>query len=551
MNRHDPFSSYYDDLLQGSYDCIDRIVLNAYFPLGQPGGGFRTWWRRFMDDAKLNNTQLMRFAGRFSRRIHAAAESNHIPLIHCKPRERKHKIAEPYIPTDPKFRGVFCILAGKAQAPLFEVKHFNNGSIDIRRKKPYSYVNYYFFHIMDDDWGHIIIRFCPHPPFSAQIILNGHEYVERQARKKGIDFGKEGNCFTSVSNTCDLAEIADTMRAECAEGQLVQVCERWIYSACLCCSLDLEQQRQSGFHYQYSVYQAEYSRNLFFMQGNWLDKVFSGTIDRTRSLLDIKTVRTIFGHKNRPYRKQIINEQHRFEVAVEKPVYDLTVFKVNHKRLTVKMYSKGARVLRIEAVAHNTEDLRVGKVVEKFSDITEALQQIVQRFLSALHGVDISFVTASSLEKWPLPGQIGAGRVAGLNVNNSRVRNVMKAVIALSSGFSKFTSAELAAKVCEQHEEKDFQYTPRQAAYDLKKLRAKGLVELPKKRARSYQAAADGIKEMAAFIVLRDEVISPLLNNACKRKRRTKRNNVIPIDQYYKNIQVEMQSIFKQLKIAA
>lgn len=145
MNRHDPFSSYYDDLLQGSYDCIDRIVLNAYFPLGQTGGGFRTWWRRFMDDEKLNNTQLMRFAGRFSRRIHAAAKSNHIPLIHCKPRERKHKIAESYIPTDPKFRGVFCILAGKAQAPLFEVRQFNNGSIDIRRKKPYSYVNYYFF----------------------------------------------------------------------------------------------------------------------------------------------------------------------------------------------------------------------------------------------------------------------------------------------------------------------------------------------------------------------------------------------------------------------
>ena len=78
---HDQFSSYYSELLYGSYDCVDRIVLNAYFPLGMTAGGFRTWWRRIMDDATLDNTHLMRFAGRFSRRIHAAAHTNNIPLI--------------------------------------------------------------------------------------------------------------------------------------------------------------------------------------------------------------------------------------------------------------------------------------------------------------------------------------------------------------------------------------------------------------------------------------------------------------------------------------
>jgi len=30
----------YEDLLTGSYDCVDRIVLNAYHPLGHnPGAG--------------------------------------------------------------------------------------------------------------------------------------------------------------------------------------------------------------------------------------------------------------------------------------------------------------------------------------------------------------------------------------------------------------------------------------------------------------------------------------------------------------------------------
>ena len=49
----DDFSKRYGDLLTGSYDCVDRIVLNAYYPLGHNpagsgcGGGAatetRTW----------------------------------------------------------------------------------------------------------------------------------------------------------------------------------------------------------------------------------------------------------------------------------------------------------------------------------------------------------------------------------------------------------------------------------------------------------------------------------------------------------------------------
>src|SRR6266581_6947056 len=42
----DALSEHYADLLEGSYDCVDRLVLNAYFRLGHSGGGFRTWWQK-------------------------------------------------------------------------------------------------------------------------------------------------------------------------------------------------------------------------------------------------------------------------------------------------------------------------------------------------------------------------------------------------------------------------------------------------------------------------------------------------------------------------
>jgi hypothetical protein len=50
---------------------------------------------------------------------------------------------------------------------------------------------------------------------------------------------------------------------------LSQVCERWIYT-CVCFALDFDEQKRSGFRYQYSNYQIEYSRNLVFEgAGTW------------------------------------------------------------------------------------------------------------------------------------------------------------------------------------------------------------------------------------------------------------------------------------------
>ncbi len=89
------FSLRYSDLVTGSYDCVDRIVLNAFFPLGYHPGGFRTWWRRLHGDgdAELDNTHLMRMAGRFARRVKAWGAANGVPVIFCKAGQRKHRIA--------------------------------------------------------------------------------------------------------------------------------------------------------------------------------------------------------------------------------------------------------------------------------------------------------------------------------------------------------------------------------------------------------------------------------------------------------------------------
>src|SRR5690348_11120609 len=260
----DGLSTLYQDLLDGSYDCVDRIVLNAYFRMGHSPGGFRVWWRALTgSDETLENSHLMRLAGRFSRRIRGYAKTHGIPVIDCSAGQRKHELAEEYLAKTTVTQGLFLVLVGRAQAPVWDVSARHH----IERKKPMPYVNHYSFHILDPDWGHLTIKISGHPPFPAQVILNGHEYVACQARKAGITFTKEGNCFTTISDAAGLAKIADTLSEDRAIGRLSQVCERWIY-ACVCFALDFDEQKRSGFRYQ-SNYQIEYSRNL---SSNWEDR---------------------------------------------------------------------------------------------------------------------------------------------------------------------------------------------------------------------------------------------------------------------------------------
>jgi hypothetical protein len=59
----DQLSTLYSDLLEGSYDCVDRVVLNAYFGMGQTGGGLRVWWRALYG-SDANSTTTISYASR-------------------------------------------------------------------------------------------------------------------------------------------------------------------------------------------------------------------------------------------------------------------------------------------------------------------------------------------------------------------------------------------------------------------------------------------------------------------------------------------------------
>jgi hypothetical protein len=403
--------------------------------------------------------------------------------------------------------------------------------------------------VIDKEWGHLTFKMSGHPPFGGQVMLNGHEWVERRAQTRTLPAVKEGNCFVGGSAFSALDRLADALGDERAIGRVTGVCDRWVYSACLCFALDREEQRRSGFRYEYSCFQVEYSRNLVFARGTMLEEVDQGFIDRTRRVLDVPTLKTIFGRKHRPHLlRQARAAAPRIERVLDGSGYDVTVFKLHFGRLTLKVYDKGARVLRIEVIAHSVKDLRCGKRLEKFPIVLARLQRIVIDFLNVVHAAHLGSLDPAALDALPQPTQRGAQRLAGIDIQKPRMRAVVEAMLSLAPKPDGFTAGELAVKARALLRQPI--YTPRHAAYDLRKLRGKALVERIG-TTRRYQPATPAIRTVVALLILREKVIKPVLAGAGTPKPGRPPKRVHPLDVHYEHLQREMRHTFETLGLAA
>ena len=90
------------------------------------------------------------------------------------------------------------------------------------------------------------------------------------------------------------------------------------------------------------------------------------------------------------------------------------------------------------------------------------------------------------------------------------MRDALSAALALAPAPNGFTVGEFAAKVHAMTGTSDADYTVRQAAYDLRKLRGKQLVDKPG-RTRRYHVPPLAARTIAALLTLRDQVIAPIL----------------------------------------
>jgi hypothetical protein len=118
-------------------------------------------------------------------------------------------------------------------------------------------------------------------------------------------------------------------------------------------------------------------------------------------------------------------------------------------------------------------------------------------------------------------------------------------VLALAVAPDGFTVADLAAKVRSLTGQGEDDYTPRQAAYDLRKLRAKHLVVKPG-RTRRYHVPPDAARTITA-LTLREPVIGPILAGVRVPRRGRPPTTRIQVDRDYETLRQAMQTLFADL----
>jgi len=176
------------------------------------------------------------------------------------------------------------------------------------------------------------------------------------------------------------------------------------------------------------------------------------------------------------------------------------------------------------------------------------LQRMTIDFLNVLQAAHASFLQEFVLDTLPQPTLTGARRLAGVDLQKSRMRILSQAVIALAPMPGGFTAKDLAEKVNLLSANTPLLYTRRQAAYDLSKLRGKHLVERIA-NTRAYRINTLGIRTLAGLLILREKVIRPVLAGICKPRPGRPPKIIHPLDLHYQNLQREMHHTLQDLAL--
>jgi hypothetical protein len=196
-----------------------------------------------------------------------------------------------------------------------------------------------------------------------------------------------------------------------------------------------------------------------------------------------------------------------------------------------------------------TKQLGCGRPLDKFPQIITRLTAMVDRFTSMLDCVELGFLPDGILDELPAPSQLAATRVGGIDLNTPRVQAALAATLALAVAPAGFTVAEFTTKVRAMTGQTPEDYSIRQGAYDLRKLRGKQLVHKPGRTRRCHVPELTA-RTITALLTLRDKVIGPLIAGIRTPRQDRPPKNWTTIDRDYETLRREMQTLLNHLDIA-
>lgn len=495
-----PVSTILRDQVAFRVSCADRIFLHGWIPgLVTEGLVVRFLLHR---GAKVPSPAALGWIReRLTDEIAAFAQAQGIPVVTFRRGDRKEDIAEPYLRAAEDAGAESVVMIGVEQQRVpggwrgYRTNRGSDAHPHFRYVRAALYVNLYYFYIWDARFGPGFLRVCPYAPFGVHAWVNGHQWLKRALASEGIAFTALDNGLASCADPGRAQELADSFGA----GHVLGWLGRWMHR--IPCALD-GRDRAAGYRYEWSVRQAEFSDTLVFTRPQAGRAWFTAAI---REHLDI----------GRPDKVSLVVDRRitsrtpgRFATEVVTKDVDPQL-QCWYKANKTKAYFKDHRALRVETTVNDPRDYGAGKPLKKqnWVMLRDAARGVNARFLAALGEGAAGPPDATALQEVVLPSVHEGLRAPGLRFGDPRVMAVLSVICAFTHALGGLTNAGLTRMVSAQLASG---YTSRQATYDLRRLRRKGLIE--KVRGRNlYRVTERGRQIATLFTKTESRVLVPVL----------------------------------------
>ena len=498
------FLNLFGPFLQWVYHCFDRIVINGYLSFLTREGNVVFFFRDVGGHKLLTKELLRQRTDDYQRWVQSFAANHHIPIQWAEKGVRKEEYVRPWLNRLQRKGsfGVYFIFQSMEQGSTFAIRQPQYPTQDpnyrILRKQRSRFTHYYFY-VIDEVLGPMVLRVGSFLPFQITAYCNGHHFIERELLRQGIPFQKDDNRFISTSDPRALQRAAD-----CLDGPTLQ--RRIDYWALILGpKFSTKERRQCrGLHRLYAVSQVEYCRNFIFKRSWPIRSIFERCCDLGMYLLTADRIAQLFGQRLSRRLKG------KLQTVVERIDHGQHVFRTYCRNSFLKAYEKAATFLRLEVVCNNLKDFKLRKTLIHLGNIRTCFLQITDRFadFKAQHlNVHGQFDLVARLAK---PVLAGKSRVAGVKLENTRLMRILEILQQKAAGHLRtWSTPHLHRALLDQYQIKAPDYTINQLRYDLRKLRLHRLIErIP--RSYCYRFTEPGLKAAILLIQLRKRIYGPL-----------------------------------------
>jgi hypothetical protein len=479
-------------------ECIDRMFLNVWVPRLAYGAGVQGFFVGHRGHHYASTALMDPMTKAFVADVHGFVAARGLELVSFG-KERKDDVARDFLARFSGSDGVLFVGRAQEKALVWRTQRRYN-----QAGEPYAwlvrstaFVNYFYFYCVDEDFGPFFVKFCTYFPYTAKLCINGNEWAKRQAAKAGIGFEALDNGFAAIDDVAAVQAICDNL----GPAHIDALLRKWL---AILPNPFTDEDEAAGYRYELSILQAEFSLTQM------LDAPVSGRIffeQVIRDNLDIGRpdhVGLIFNRRILRRRRRPTPGRFRTRVITDGVVPSLHV---DYKNAKIKQYHKEGRALRTETTINNPHDFGVTKRLTSLP----ALRQL--GFTANRRLLDVQTIShdpirgAQAFHDLTAPVVTLRGtRIPGLRFGDTRVHALLRALLVHRLLVHGFTNRDLRTLIAPLLGKRLEDITAGQMTYDLRRLRAHGLIErIP--RTRRYTVTGTGLQYALLFTHAHDHLL--------------------------------------------